>query len=154
MALQLTNPIEIETIFTELDPEGDFRATFRQATEAEVQRRDRIVFSPQQRYLGADGLLISGTMPWSERRMVECMITMRSCAGLNDHKGRPLFRFKNGQLDMTDVEFMEAWGSINIKGVTQALHKACLKANPDWDWEEQDEEDEESPPQAGEQGDE
>lgn len=153
MALQLTNPIEVETIFTELDPSGDFKAMFRQATAKEVQRRDRIVFSPQQRYLGAEGIAITGSMPWSERQMIESMITISSCVGLNDHRGRPLFRFKNGALDMTDAEFIEAWGAINIPGVAEALHKACLTANPDWDWVEHEEGDE-NPPPAGAQDEE
>jgi hypothetical protein len=157
VALTLTNPIEIETIFIELDPTGEFKASFRQANASVVQRRDRIVFSQQHRYLGIDGVGITGTMPWSERQMYECMITMTGCHGLNDHKGRPLFRFSNGKLAMDDHEFVTAWGKINIPGVTDALHGACLKANPDWDYErtdDEEEEDDEGPPPVGEQGEE
>ena len=152
MALQLKHPAEVTKIFTELDPSGEFRASFRQATARDVQIRDTLVFGPQQRILAADGLSIRDAVAFSVRQEVECRLTMTSCVGLLREDGSPVFRFKRGKLNMDDQEFHDAWGLLFPQEVVDALHNACLDANPDWDWRDRpdvEDGDEENPPQAG-----
>ncbi|NIV33089.1 MAG: hypothetical protein GWN58_27670 [Anaerolineae bacterium] len=134
MPFQLQHPIVQTFVLTELDPSGEAKITFRQATARENQIRDTLVFSQQQRTIGLDGVRVSNAKPWSVRQEIEVRLTIAGAEGILRPDGSPLFRFKGGMLDMSDDEFHEAWGIIHPQAVCDALHDKCLNVNADWDW--------------------
>lgn len=145
MAFQLTHPIVQTFVLSDLDPTGEAKITFRQATARENQIRDTLVFSQQQRTLAMDGVRVSNSVPWTVRQEIEVRLTIAGTEGILRPDGSPLLRFKKGALDMTDDEFHDAWGIIHPQAVCDVLHSKCLDVNPDWDW--RDRGNAENPPQ-------
>lgn len=133
MAFRLQHPIERTFVLDEIDPTGEAKVTFKQATTRETQLRDQLVFGGQSRSLVGDGLRIENSMQWSVREMIEARLTMTGCEGILDEDGRPLFHFKNGACDMSVDAFNAAWGKLP-PAVAKILHEKCLDANPDWDF--------------------
>jgi hypothetical protein len=132
MALQMKVPTVTETILTDLDSDGEAKITFRQAAAKENQIRETLVFGNQRRSFTDEGMDIRGGVPWSVRQEIECRLTMCGAEGILAPDKSPLFRFKNGELDMTDDEFHEAWGKINPISICDRFHELCHEVNPDW----------------------
>ena len=94
MALQIKHPTVISTTLYDLDPTGEAKISFRQATARENQIRDQLVFGPQVRAFTADGMEIKQSVPWSVRQEIECRLTVCGAEGIEGPDGKPLFRFK------------------------------------------------------------
>lgn len=138
MALQLTNPIVKCYTMGNLDPDGEFKVTFRQATTLESQARDTILFGSTQRAFGPQGIMVSGSVPWTVRQEIEVRLTIVGCEGLLNPDQSALLRFKAGKLDMTDEAFHAAWGKLPLTVAEEIWHR-CLDTNPDWDFRDDDE---------------
>ena len=153
MAITLTHPTERTFTLKDLDPEGDFKVTFRQATARDIQIRDQLVYASQRRIVGDEAVEITNSTPWSVRQEIECYLTMTGCEGIFRPDSTPLFRFKrvggDAVLDMTRDEFAKAWGMLHPAVYCQRLWECCLDVNPDWDWRRLPGQ-VENPPQAGE----
>jgi hypothetical protein len=134
VALQLTHPVKQEFVLFDLDPTGEAKVTFRQATMGDNQIRDTLLFSGQQRVLGEDSVSITNTAPFSVRMEIEVRLTICACEGILKPDGSTLFRFRKDRLAMTPDEFHEAWSMINRSDLAEALWGHCLDVNPDWDW--------------------
>jgi hypothetical protein len=148
MALKMKVPTVKETILTDLDPDGEAKIAFRQATARENQIRDTLIFGSQRRSFTDEGLEIRDGVPWSVRQEIECRLTMCGAEGILGPAGAPLFRFKNGRLDMSDVEFQNAWGKINPISICDRFHELCHEVNPDWGFGQGS--DDENPPSVAE----
>jgi len=146
MAFKLTHPVTQAFVLDELDPSGEAKVTFRQATARENQIRDTLVFSQQQRVITATGVSTSNALPWSVRQEIECRLTLVGAEGILRPDGSPLFSFKGGKLDMDDQEFHDAWSLIHPQRVVDILHGHCLDVNADWDWRPREAADEDPPP--------
>ncbi|HUT14847.1 MAG TPA: hypothetical protein VMY98_01210 [Anaerolineae bacterium] len=149
MAFKLRNPLVQTFVLDDLDPSGEAKITFRQGTIRENQIRDTLVFSQQERTIAQGGIRVSNAVPWSVRQEIEVRLTLAGAEGLLRHDGAPLFKFKNGKLDMQDDEFHEAWGLIHPQSVADILHGHCMDVNPDWDYRAEGDRGE-NPPEAEE----
>jgi hypothetical protein len=149
VAYTLPERIIEEFILTEIDPTAECRVTFRQGMTQENQQRDRLVFGGQARTFTDSGLRLEGTVAWTEREELECRLTMVGAVAFNDTKGKPLFRFRNGTLAMSDQQFHNAWGKLPPH-VATLLHLKCLDVNPDWDFRPRPDDEEDAPKSAEE----
>ena len=134
MAYQLEAPIVSTFVLLEIDPTGEAKVSFRQATVKECLLRDRRVYGEQKRTFSDDGLTLQNTISDLERGKIEVYLTLCGAEGLLKEDGETeIFRFREGKLAMNQDEFGAAWDRLP-PSVALLIHGRCLDANPDWDF--------------------
>lgn len=139
MPLKLIAPIREEFVLKRTDEltesEGDATAiAIRQASQGEYERRQQM-FSEWSR--GYDP--ISGEERVVQRLNVEMLkrlevyLTLADC-NIEDVDGKPLFKFKNDKLAMSETDFNRAWAKLPLVTATE-IHECVLKVNKSWDSE-------------------
>ena len=103
--------------------------TVRQATEEDSIRRASLVSKRQVSFTGGQYSEAYDDNP-RERMMRESHWTLAEVGNITTGDRKPLF--KNPAHDMTLGEFRAAWGQLPRLGA-EAIHKAVLTVNVDWD---------------------
>lgn len=127
---------------------GDFVAALLAASERSDLRRSATealaygqTLSEEERHKFYEDQLLRmarNSLPNADIQIIEfsrlprmnVYLTMVSC-DIEKSEGVPLFRFKDGRLDMTEQEFGKAWDELPIEAIDD-LHEICLEANPGW----------------------
>lgn len=146
MALKLTAPIEqtfpLEITDREFPPDDGSEPTnvsIKQATQKQHERRMELFSLYRNRFsYDENGMQ---TIESVENRNIytiqrrDAFLTLAACNILytppKGKKAVPLFKFKDGNLDMTEEEFDEAWGLLPAV-VSREIHSKILEVNPTW----------------------
>ena len=146
MALKLIAPIEqvfhLEITDREFPPdEGSepTNVTIKQATQKQHERRMELFSLYRNKFSwDEDG---KQTIESIENRNIytiqrrDAFLTLADCNILymppKGKKAVPLFNFKDGQLDMTEEQFDDAWGMLPAV-VAREIHSKILEVNPTW----------------------
>jgi hypothetical protein len=108
----------------------------RQATQAQNEKRSRVFSEVSQVMDGRSPSSIELSQRWSmeELKRTEAFLTLVSC-NIKGEDNKSLFKFsKDGgkqYLDMSDIEFREAWGSLPPI-VANEIHSKVLEVNTTW----------------------
>jgi hypothetical protein len=146
MALKLSAPIEktfnLEQTDKEFPPDEGSEptsVTIKQATQAQHERRMELFALLRNKFSWDDDG--KQTIESIENRNIytvqrrDAFLTLAGCnIVIEPPKGSkpvPLFRFKDGSLDMTEDEFTEAWGRLPAF-VAREIHTKVLEVNPTW----------------------
>lgn len=86
-------------------------------------------------------------VPWTRLRMLTVMNTLVDCNATNS-KGKPVFKFKNGQLDMSEAEFRIVWDNLPPI-MSEELYELSLEVNPPWKAKVKDDDGEDVSGEAG-----
>jgi hypothetical protein len=135
MALQLTAPIKKEFHLEETDKlfenDGDpTRVIVRQATQSHHERRSDLWAELKQRVMDDDSVIMIQHLSIPELHRIEVFCTFSAC-NIAAEDGEALFKFKNGELDMTEAQFTKAWGKLPPQ-VAAEIHLKVLEVNPTW----------------------
>lgn len=110
-------------------------ATARQATEADNRRVSQLYSARTVRYVGPvaeETTDVNALDEWA----LQVFLCLTGVGNVTDAAGESLFNFKRGDnydvLDMTLVEFQEAYGSLHPL-ITRALRYVVWEINPIWD---------------------
>lgn len=139
MPLKLTAPIEQDFILTRsdeaLESTGDpTQISVKQAAQGEYERRQHMFsewvnsYDPQT---GQNQVVQRLNVELLKR--LEVFLTLTSC-NIESETGKPLFRFKNNKVSMSELEFDKAWAKLPLVIATE-IHEKVLEVNPTWDSE-------------------
>lgn len=121
----------LERTDAKFENEGDpTTVTIRQASMHDVEERGEVNNELiQEMRPDESNRLIFKYSFWRLHR-VEVFLTLKAC-NILDLEGKPLFRFKDGRLNMTLNEFTRVWGSLDPT-ICDEIHEKVLILNPDW----------------------
>lgn len=103
----------------------------RQASNGDNEKRSQMWDIVNHKFSLEDGNMVMQTIDYGKLRRLEVFLTLADCNFLaND--GKPMFRFKDGRLDMTQDEFDRAWGSVTDKTFCDEVHEKVIEVNTTW----------------------
>jgi hypothetical protein len=133
MPLQLKPPVEETFELKETDKlyasEGT-TVTIVQASQRQHEKRQNLFANMRSRWTDDDSVEIIQRYNQPELHRVETMLTMTACNILAEN-GKSLFKFKNDKINMTDQDFADAWGILELS-ITSEIHSKVLEVNPTW----------------------
>ena len=137
MPLKLTAPVSQDFVLTRSDEvlgtEGDpTRVSIRQAAQGEYERRQQMFSEWVRAYDPATGQdQVVQRLNIEMLKRLEVFLTIADC-NIEAENEKPLFRFKGGNLSMSELEFDRAWAKLPLVIATE-IHEKVLEVNPTWD---------------------
>jgi hypothetical protein len=128
--MQIKTKPETEVFVLKCDPEGNATVTIRQARTGDNLEIARL-FDKQSRVLGSDAVEIKQEWNYELLKRKRAWRTLADAANLNDQGDKPLFRFKDGRIAMSEDEFNRVWGQLPIE-LTEEISQYILVVNPQW----------------------
>lgn len=148
MPLVLTKGIAETYKLEKADPSGDTYVVIKPATVAEQAARDELQAKSVRTFRAGqpDAIEVKSDATFSQRQslevflsMIDCNIQMQDTDPDGKPVGEPKQLFKIGRrtngepyLDMTRIQFVEAWGRLPMP-VADEIHSKVLAKNPQWD---------------------
>lgn len=132
--MQIKSKPTEKTFTLRTDPDGKATVTIRQATFRENMLRADAFSTYRRVYANRPGERdeVFETRNSARVWLKEIYITLSGAVGFVDEEGEELFRFKKGQLDMSESEFEHIFGQIDDEQLVREIHNCVVTVNPGW----------------------